>query len=826
MATTNSPASLGIKKVFRESPMPVNIIFPEDAVMPVVATVEMWYNGALQEDVTIPVDITDEVISFELSVIQLRAAAMQKKPYIYVLFGGEYKMGNLLNISMDVDIYNSADVYVNVSGIGDIRVNFDADFESIKAQADRAEGYMNTTEGYMNAAQGYATAAANANTGQFIHKTTMAGMRALSAPEKAGMIAGTYAGVMLHGYYAYGDTPGAIVYYKSLTGLADDAGSIIVIDGSLKLEHKFLTCDVSYYGLQDSTYYDAQDKAGKVATANRNTLMINNAIKIAPKIVISKPGKYWCRGNRGGESGAYYRHLDPLDGPTYDTPVWWQVGDGNGNPGGINLLSDRTFEMGAGVTLKMRGTFMDSYNFITIWNKENVIIRGGTIIGDFDLDPDLNEHIRLDAEGNKLVDGVTCDYIPGGLPSCNDGGQWGYGISLQGTKNVLLENIDISKMWADGINVFADYLNDMFVNTDLTLRNVRSHHNKRQGMSICGANRISAYNCEFAYTKGQDPESGVDIERDTTHEEVQVKDVNFIGCKFIGNRFGAVTTWRVEDWLEVKFIDCLYAENEVMDYYSNTSKGVEFDNCRFANVEDRLLSIKLNGVRNHHFHNCQLGGRVEVGLRDLGTIYKSKNVTFDNCKALDIVFPDTRTNFFDFMDSVNVKVINCDFGSIALQGDRILIVADGAENLDLLDNSFRELGEVWSIQNVNGFRFNKNSVINTLLSTGRLNSNVDRFELCDNTISGNSYYVASAGKPAFQLLGSGCSRGRISGNTIHSDVIFERVGSLTGTGLGLYREYANISDKVVILGNKTYGYTNSEAFQLNVSSTDMTVSYL
>ncbi len=139
MATTNSPASLGLKKVFRESVLPINIIFLEGATMPTVATAVMYYNGEIQEDVEIPVTIDGDLISFVVTVEQLRAAALQRKPYLYVLFDGDYRMGDALNISMDVDVYDPDDVYISLTGIGDIRVNFAGDYEAIREQANRAE---------------------------------------------------------------------------------------------------------------------------------------------------------------------------------------------------------------------------------------------------------------------------------------------------------------------------------------------------------------------------------------------------------------------------------------------------------------------------------------------------------------------------------------------------------------------------------------------------------------------------------------------------------------------------------------------------------------
>ncbi|WP_254411482.1 right-handed parallel beta-helix repeat-containing protein [Dyadobacter diqingensis] len=633
---------------------------------------------------------------------------------------------------------------------------------------------------------------------QYLHKNTMAEMRALTSSEIASVLDNTYVGVMLHGYYAYGDTPAAITYYKSSTTLTDDQGSVIVINPSLKLEHRFSICDVAYYGLQTDTNSEM--------VADRNTLVINNALKIAPKVVITQPGKYWCRGNRGGEGGSYYRYEDPSG------KVWWQVGDGNGSPGGINMLSNRTFEMGDGVTLKMRGTFMDAYNFITIWNKENVTIRGGTIIGDWDIDPTLNEHKRPDGT--------------------NDGGQWGYGISLQGSKNVLIENVDISKMWGDSVNLSPDYLHSYAVNSDIVMRNVKCHHSRRQGMSIDGGARLSFYNCRFTditWTTEPDlPFCGVDLERDTSYAVVQLKDVLFFDCKFLNNYIGARTAYKPEDIISVKFDNCVFDSNTSHDYDSYTANGVLLTNCRFSYVEGRAKSIELLGTQGHLFEKCKFGNMVRVveDPRVVTPIRKSKNIQFESCENLDVRFPGGAFGHLEFYNSIDIKVQNCKFEAKVLREEKKLIFADGVENLQILNTTAREMGHVFEVKNISGFLFNNNVVINSLTATGILEGNVEYFELCDNTISGNSYYVTNAFAPAFMLWGAGSAYGRISDNVIYKDPIFTTVGAYGGQGSGLYREYTSASDNVVVANNKTYGFTNANAFQFNAGSTNLSVSYL
>ncbi|MBE9462824.1 right-handed parallel beta-helix repeat-containing protein [Dyadobacter subterraneus] len=545
-----------------------------------------------------------------------------------------------------------------------------------------------------------------------------------------------------------------------------------------------------------------QPEINTVSVVDRNTLVINNALKIAPKVVITYSGKYWCRGNRGGEGGSYYRYDRDPAGIT-----WWQAGDGNGSPGGINIPSNRTFEMRDNVTLKMRGTFMHAYNFITIWNKENVTIRGGNIIGDFDLDPALNEH--------KRADGTF------------DEGQWGYGISLQGSKNVLIENVDISKMWADGINLSPDYLHNYIVNSNITIRNTKSHHNRRQGMSIDGGSKLTFYGCEFSNIKGQDPQSGVDLERDTNNSLVQLKDVLFIGCKFLNNMIGARTAYSPKDEISVKFDHCLFDGNVSWDYDSYTASGIVFTNCKFAYQQSRFFSIELVGTKNHKFENCEFNNAIRTRPRDVGTVtYRCKNLYFENSKCLNVRYNSSNLyKFFDLSNSINAKIKHCKFESTSLQDDRILISADGAENIEVINNTMRELGEIFVIKNVNGFKFNNNTEINTLRVTGIFKGNVKHFEMCRNQFSGNSYFSKNALAPVLYLDGTGTAFGKITDNVVYKDAIFTPISKPNSNGTGLYREYSSTSDNIVIANNKTFGFTNENAFQFNVASTNLSVSY-
>lgn len=86
---------------------------------------------------------------------------------------------------------------------------------------------------------------------QFLIKSTMAAMRAMSTSEKNDLQIGVYEGVLLLGYYEKGDTPAPIIYYLTDTTADDDCGSIIHSNG-VKLVHNFTgDVGVKYFGARD-----------------------------------------------------------------------------------------------------------------------------------------------------------------------------------------------------------------------------------------------------------------------------------------------------------------------------------------------------------------------------------------------------------------------------------------------------------------------------------------------------------------------------------------------------------------------------------------------
>ena len=118
-----------------------------------------------------------------------------------------------------------------------------------------------------------------------------------------------------------------------------------------------------------------------------------------------------------------------------------------------NLLveSDSVIDLN-NATIKAIPNSNDYYNIFMIDGKHNVVIKNGTIIGDKDNHGSLT-------------------------------GEWGYGVYVHESKDVILENLNISKCWGDGIaitshSVTPQISNNIHVN-DCTIRECR-----RQGISV------------------------------------------------------------------------------------------------------------------------------------------------------------------------------------------------------------------------------------------------------------------------------------------------------------------------------------------------------
>jgi parallel beta-helix repeat protein len=101
-------------------------------------------------------------------------------------------------------------------------------------------------------------------------------------------------------------------------------------------------------------------------------------------------------------------------------------------------------------------------------------------------------------------------------------GEWGMGITISGSEQIVIEELTISNMWGDGI-----YINKQSRNVKICA--VTSDSNRRQGLSVISVDGLEVAHSTFSNTSGTDPAAGIDLEPNLhdTIDNVRIHDSRF-----------------------------------------------------------------------------------------------------------------------------------------------------------------------------------------------------------------------------------------------------------------------------------------------------------
>ncbi len=170
----------------------------------------------------------------------------------------------------------------------------------------------------------------------------------------------------------------------------------------------------------------------------------------------------------------------------------------------LNLRSKMTLRMEPGTILKTIPNNKELFAVINVKDAENINIIGGIIQGDRD------KHL-------------------------GESGEWGMGVELYGSRNVVIENIISKDHWGDGF-----YVANNAKNTKLC--SVVGDNNRRNGISIVSADDIIVKDSIFQ--RGNSPAPlighGLDIE---PNQGQTVKNYLVLNSKFLNNNgYGIIST--------------------------------------------------------------------------------------------------------------------------------------------------------------------------------------------------------------------------------------------------------------------------------------------
>ena len=138
---------------------------------------------------------------------------------------------------------------------------------------------------------------------------------------------------------------------------------------------------------------------------------------------------------------------------------------------------------------------------------------------------------------------------------------------------------------------------------NITIENVKSLNNRRDGITITSAQDVWIRNSEFSGSSGTRPEAGVVLESD--HADERLANINFINCKFSDNEsagfhFTASQMNGGSRPVSIKVVDSEFSNNAISPPSGFLPTEIEVGGGRGTNVvggEIRFERVEFNGSR-------------------------------------------------------------------------------------------------------------------------------------------------------------------------------------------------------------------------------------
>ena len=206
----------------------------------------------------------------------------------------------------------------------------------------------------------------------------------------------------------------------------------------------------------------------------------------------------------------------------------------------LDVKSNTRIYFEKNITINIKDCVLDWYRIFRIYNQENIEIHGGVINGD------RVNHIQ------QIKDG-----------------QWGYGIHISNSKNIMIKNVHVNGCYGDGICVGNS--ENVFIHKCI------SSNNRRQALTIGSGENITVDDCKFLNTNGQAPQSGIDIEPDLATQKV--KNIVIKNCVIDGNNGSG--------------IELNLSKLNVESEQNVHTVSIFIDNCKISNNKDGIMYTYL-----------------------------------------------------------------------------------------------------------------------------------------------------------------------------------------------------------------------------------------
>lgn len=237
-------------------------------------------------------------------------------------------------------------------------------------------------------------------------------------------------------------------------------------------------------------------------------------------------------------------------------------------------------EQGGGTVSFPKGTYLiDAVESIVLKDNITLEFEKGAILKAL---PNSEEHyqiLRIHDVNNVNIVGAA-EIVGERKEHQGKAGEWGFGISIKGSNNIVIENVKVSDCWGDGIYI-GSTTNQRF-NENIKITNPVLNNNRRQGISVISAINLYISNAVITNTNGTPPQSGIDIEPNSSVE--QIKNINITNISTENNKgYGLIVSLKQ-----------LKGGAEPVSIYVDTIKNIK-DRYVVAGTEGLKGEIKIAG---------------------------------------------------------------------------------------------------------------------------------------------------------------------------------------------------------------------------------------
>lgn len=192
-------------------------------------------------------------------------------------------------------------------------------------------------------------------------------------------------------------------------------------------------------------------------------------------------------------------------------------------------------------------------------------------------------------------------------------GEWGMGIWIKDSKNIVLKDITVSNCWGDCIYLGQSKTNKDCFSENILIDNVTCSGGRRQGLSIISGKNIRIINSTFTKIgtiKFTRPGHGIDIEPNVMGKAV-TEDIVIEKCRFVGNKKSDFSTYNLDDFARISIINCFFGKKVT---FSHNTYNVTMDNCEIYKLNCHSAKVKNIIIKNTTVKNI-ISGDLPQGVR-------------------------------------------------------------------------------------------------------------------------------------------------------------------------------------------------------------------